>query len=63
MSTMIPIGEFRQKEWPKDQMKEQWVVALQDLDPTHVTWKAPWMNQGSVLYGCGDKMWAPLLSL
>ena len=21
------------------------------------------MNQGSVLYGCGDKMWVPLLGL
>ena len=34
-----------------------------DLDPAHVTWKAPWMNQGGVLYGCGDKMWVPLLGL
>ena len=44
-------------------MREQWVAALGDLDPAHVTWKAPWMNQGSVLYGCGDKMWVPLLGL
>ena len=38
-------------------------VALQDLDPAHVTWKASWINQGGVLYGCGDKMWVPLLGL
>ena len=44
-------------------MREQWVAALRDLDPAHVTWKAPWMNQGSVLYGCGDKMWVLLLGL
>ena len=39
------------------------MAALRDLDPTHVTWKAPWMNQGCVLYGCRDKMWVPLLGL
>ena len=60
---MIQVGEFFQKEWPKDQMREQWVAVLRDLDPTHVTWKALWMNQGSVLYGCRDKMWVPLLGL
>ena len=59
---MIPDKEFCQKQWPKDQTREQWIVAW-DLDPAHVTWKAPWMNQGSVLYGCGDKMWVPLLGL
>ena len=48
MSTMIPIKEFCQKEWSKDQTREQWVAALRDLDP--VIWKAPWMNQGGVLY-------------
>ena len=63
MSIMIPVREFSQKEWPKDQTREQWVAALRDLDTTHVTWKASWMNQGSVLYGCGDKMWVPLLGL
>ena len=63
ISTMILIGEFCQKNWPKYQTREQWVAALRDLEPTHVTWKAPWMNQGYVLYGCGDKMWVPLLGL
>ena len=55
MSTMVPIKEFCQKQWPKDQTREQWIAALQDLDPAHVTWKALWMNQWGVLYGCGDK--------
>ena len=63
MSTMIPIKEFCQKEWSKDQTREQWVAALRDLDPAHVMWKASWMNQGGVLYECGDKMWVPLLEL
>ena len=63
MSTMIPVKEFYQKKWPKNQTREQWVAVLRDLDPTHVTWKAPWMNQGCVLYGCGDKMWVLLLGL
>ena len=63
MSTMIPIKEFYQKKWPKDQTREQWVAAFRDLDSTHVTWKAPWMNQGGVLYGYGDKMWVSLLGL
>ena len=60
---MVPIKKFCQKQWPKDQMREQWVAALRDLDPIHVTWKAPWMNQGNVLYGCRDKMWVPFLGL
>ena len=60
---MVPVKEFCQKEWSKDQTREQWVAALRDLDPAHVTWKALWMNQGGVLYGCGDKMWVPLLGL
>ena len=63
MSTMVPIREFYQKEWPKNQTREQWVAALRDLDPAHMTWKAPWMSQGNVLYRCGDKMWVPLLGL
>ena len=37
MSTMIPIKEFYQKGWSKDQTREQWVAALRDLDPAHVT--------------------------
>ena len=60
---MVSVREFCQKEWSKDQTRDQWVAALQDLDPSHVTWKAPWMNQGCVLYGCGDKIWVPLLGL
>ena len=63
MSTMVPVKEFCQKEWPKDQTREQWVAALWDLETGHVTWKAPWMNQEGVLYGCGDKIWVPLLGL
>ena len=63
MNTMVPVEEFCRKEWPKNQTREQWVAALRDLDPTHVTWKAPWMNQDCMLYGCGDKMWVPLLGL
>ena len=60
---MVPIKEFCQKWWPRDQTREQWVAALRDLDPAHITWKAPWMNQGSVFYGCGDKIWVPLLGM
>ena len=39
------------------------MATLRDLDPTHVTWKVLWMNQGCVLYECGDKMWVLLLGL
>ena len=63
MSAMVPVREFCQKEWPKNQTREQWVAALRDFDPTHVTWKAPWMNQRCVLYGYGDKIWVLLLGL
>ena len=63
MSTMVPVKQFCQKQWPKDQIREQWVSVFRDLDPAYVTWKVPWMNQGSVLYGCEDKMWVLLLGL
>ena len=63
MSNMVPIEEFYKKEWQKDQTREQWMAALRDLDPTHITWKAPWMTQKCMLYRCGDRMWVPLLGL
>ena len=47
----------------ENQTREQWVAALQDLDPAHITWKAPWMTKGCMLYRCGDRMWVPLLGL
>ena len=63
MSTIVPIFEFCKKEWPNDQTKEQWVATLLSLDPTHITWKAPWMTLKHMLFGCGNKMWVPLLGL
>ncbi|XWS30005.1 hypothetical protein CRYUN_Cryun24cG0080900 [Craigia yunnanensis] len=45
------------------QTREQWVVALRNLDTDSVNWKAPWMSRKSVLYGCDDKLWIPLLGL
>ena len=63
ISTIVPIKEFCKNEWPKDQTREQWVAALRSLDPTHITWKAPWMTQEYMLYRCGEKMWVPLLRL
>ena len=39
------------------------MVALLSLDPTHITWKAPWMTLKHMLFGCGNKMWVPLLGL
>ena len=44
MSNVVPIEEFCKKEWSKDQTRKQWVEALRDLDPAHITWKAPWMT-------------------
>ena len=41
MSTIVPINEFCKKEWPKDQIREQWVATLRSLDATHISWKAP----------------------
>ena len=63
MSIVVPIFEFCKKEWPKDQTREQWVAALLSLDPAHITWKAPWMTLKHMLFGCGNKMWVPLLGL
>ena len=45
------------------QTREQWVAALRNLDSDSITWKAPWTSRKSVLYGCGDKLWVPLLGL
>ena len=63
MSTIVPIFEFCKKELPKDQTREQWVAALLSLDPIHIMWKAPWMTLKHMLFGCGNKMWVPLLGL
>ena len=63
MSTIVPVFEFYKKEWSKDQTREQWVAALLSLDPTYITWKAPWMTLRHMLFGCGNKMWVPLLGL
>ena len=39
------------------------MAALLSLDPTHITWKAPWMTLRYMLFGCENKMWVPLLGL
>ena len=63
MSTIVSISEFRKKEWPKDQTREQWVATLLSLDPVHITWKASWMTFKHMLFDCENKMWVPLLGL
>ena len=63
MSTIVLVFEFCRKEWSKDQKREQWVAVLLSLDPVHITWKAPWMTLKHMLFGCGNKMWVPLLGL
>ncbi|XWS50775.1 hypothetical protein CRYUN_Cryun12cG0117000 [Craigia yunnanensis] len=63
MSNLVPIAEFCKKDWSRDQTREQWVAAFQSLDPAHITWKAPWMTLGYMLFGCGNKIWVPLLGL
>ena len=49
--------------WPRNQSRAQWVITLQNLESTDITWKAPWMPQESMLYGCGDNLWVPLLGV
>ena len=39
------------------------MAALQNLESTDITWKAPWMPRESMLYGCGDNLWVPLLGV
>ena len=51
------------EEWPKNQTREQWVATLLSLDLVLITWKAPWMTLKHMLFGCGNKMWVPLLGL
>ena len=63
MDSFIPLKEFAKKEWSMHQVREQWVVALRNLEFDSVTWKAPWFSRKSALYGCGDKLWVPLIGL
>ena len=49
--------------WLRNQTRAQWVVALQNLESTDITWTAPWMPQESMLYGCGDNLSVPLLGV
>ncbi|XWS75421.1 hypothetical protein CRYUN_Cryun01aG0086600 [Craigia yunnanensis] len=44
-------------------LREQLVAALQNLDSDSVTWKAPWFSWKLAFYGCGDKLWVPLIGL
>ena len=41
MSTMVPIQEFCQKQWPKDQTREQWVVTLYRFGPDSRNMEGP----------------------
>ncbi|XWS21941.1 hypothetical protein CRYUN_Cryun30bG0100000 [Craigia yunnanensis] len=45
------------------QLREQWVDALQNLDFDSVTWKPLWFCRKLAFYGCGDKLWVPLIGL
>ena len=37
MDTFVPLKEFSKKDWPMHQLREQWVVILQNLDLDSVT--------------------------
>ena len=39
------------------------MAAFLSLDPTHITWKVPWMTLRYMLFSCGNKMWVLLLGL
>ena len=61
MGDFSPITHFCKMVWPRNQTRVQWVAALQNLESTDITWKAPWMPRESILYGYGDKLWVSLL--
>ena len=63
MDSFVPLKEFVKKEWPMHQLREQWVAVLLNLDSDSVTWKAPWFNRKSTLYGCGNNLWVSLIGL
>ena len=63
MDSFVPLKEFEKKEWPMHQLREQWVAVLGNLDFDNVTSKAPWFKKKSAFYGCGDKLWVPLIGL
>ena len=56
LNTFIPIQAFRQKKWPEQYTREQWVVTFANLKEEEITWRAPWLTRGDVLYGCENKM-------
>ena len=41
MGDFSPITHFCKMTWPKNQTRAQWVVALQNLESTDITRKAP----------------------
>ena len=63
MDTFVPLNEFTKKEWPIHQLMVQWVATLRNLSSDNKTWKAPWFSRKLALYGCGDKLWVPLIRL
>ena len=63
MGDFSPITHFCKIVWPRNQTRAQWVVALQNLESTDITWKAPWMPRESMLYGYGDNLWVLLLGV
>ena len=63
LNTFVPIQAFRQKKWSEQYTKEQWVVTFADLKEEEITWRAPWVTRGDVLYGCKSKMWVPLMGI
>ena len=38
-------------------------AALWNLNSNGVTWKDLWFSRKLALYGCGDKLWVPLIGL
>ena len=63
LNTFVPIQAFRQKKWPEQYIRKQWVVTFVDLKEEEITWRAPWMTRGDVLFGCGSKMWVLLMGI
>ena len=61
MGDFFPITQFCKMVWLRNQSRAQWVITLQNLESTDITWKAPWMPRESMLYGFRDNLWVPLL--
>ncbi|KAE8667191.1 hypothetical protein F3Y22_tig00112441pilonHSYRG00004 [Hibiscus syriacus] len=62
-TTYSPLGEFIIMKWHEGASKEKWMKVFTHLQDRDITWRAPWLFLGDVLFWCGDSDTITLLGL